>query len=585
MNKIDKVFSDCDKCIVFSANDSFTPCLAVMIESLIENSKDCQFYDMIILHKDITQEKRELVIRQAEKYKNISIRFCNISEYAGNLVFYTENRKTITEETYFRLFLPWILSDEYTQALYLDGDMICRKDISTIFDTELGDKLIAAIRDYWGICNCYMPGEDIGDYRKSIGLTDIDNYIIAGTIIFNLVQFRKQYTLQSVLELAVSNNWRQHDQDVVNLLCRDQIKYIDANWGWVSDYGNNHYLPEKLFNELSEITDPCVVHFAGSRKPWKKLYTECDLEFWKYAKNSLFFTENFEKIEDADYRSYVIGQVAGNEICIKEENGQHVRYCGDYRLGALEDECSEIRTIRVSNENILTIEGTIGFYNCKQSDCLTVYFEVNGVKSEVVQKDDDSYERDTIIKRTKSFEIRYRMDEGKQYNIRLCAQLNDMYITEFAFTYGEKAPFSGEFKEEYVAENGWSIKHSGKEFVIEPCTKSDIKQLEKNYCREISADSKGKRAAIYRKLARRNLAKKKTQLIIATDKAAVQSTKKENILIFSSPESMKYKTLLPAADIMFSIEEEVKMRNPYGKSRKYLKDMLSKVDFIITEEK
>lgn len=257
--KIKPAFKDNNKCIVFSANNEFMPCLAVMIQSIIDNANTDKFYDILVLNKDIDLQTMKTVEMMTDFHDNIMVRFLNISQCIKGLNFFTANRKTITEEAYFRLLIPWILDEVYTSAVYLDGDMVVTTDIDKIFENDLSENYIAAVRDYWGICNCYMPNDPMREYRESIGLDNIDDYIISGTILFNLNQFRNNLALNEVLKLAVAKPWKQHDQDVINILTKGRISYLNPTWGFMSDYGNNKYLPKQLLDELDTVLYILVV--------------------------------------------------------------------------------------------------------------------------------------------------------------------------------------------------------------------------------------------------------------------------------------------------------------------------------------
>lgn len=243
MHKVKKAYNDCNNCIVLASDKGFAPCMATMIKSIIEHSNVENYYDILVLHKDIDDVTQMQICELSNSHKNISIRFINMIDYLEGHLFYTENRDAITEETYFRLFIPWILETAYEKALYLDGDMIARNDVNEIISIDIDDYLVAGVRDYWGICNCYIEGDKRRAYRESIGLDNIDEYIIGALILFNLNNFRNEYTLEYVLKLSTSFEWLQHDQDVINTLIKNNTKLISPSYAFMEDYGNNKFLP------------------------------------------------------------------------------------------------------------------------------------------------------------------------------------------------------------------------------------------------------------------------------------------------------------------------------------------------------
>ena len=156
--RIVPAFPGNDKCILLSINDAFTPCASVLLQSLLDNASRSNIYDIIILHRDVSIVNQKIVCSMAKEMENVSIRFFDMSEVVGNISFYVENRNDFTSEAYFRLFAPYLLADEYKQAFYLDADMVLKCDAYDVFSiSHKKEALIAAVRDYWGICNCYMP--------------------------------------------------------------------------------------------------------------------------------------------------------------------------------------------------------------------------------------------------------------------------------------------------------------------------------------------------------------------------------------------------------------------------------------------
>ena len=97
--------------------------------------------------------------------------------------------------------------------------------------------------------------------------------------------------------MAVSKNWIQFDQDLLNFICKDKVKIIDASWDFVEDiFGDYKNMPRNLFEEYVESEkNPKIIHFAGNRKPWKNKFSKFSQEFWSYAKKTPFKVL-FEKI-------------------------------------------------------------------------------------------------------------------------------------------------------------------------------------------------------------------------------------------------------------------------------------------------
>ena len=76
--KIEPVYENNYICLAFSSSNKFIKYVSVMIESIIENSKVSQNYDMVILHSDISINNMSIINSMIKDKTNFSIRFINI---------------------------------------------------------------------------------------------------------------------------------------------------------------------------------------------------------------------------------------------------------------------------------------------------------------------------------------------------------------------------------------------------------------------------------------------------------------------------------------------------------------------------
>jgi lipopolysaccharide biosynthesis glycosyltransferase len=169
-----------------------------------------------------------------------------------------------------------------------------RKDIANLFKIDIGENLVGAVRDYEGIANCYNCNYERTKYRiKEIGIKNFEDYFISGVMLMNIHEFQTNFNLKSLLDLAVSKDWKQYDQDLFNYICKGKVQILDAGWDFVEDIdGVYQRLPSNLFKEyLDSEKDPKIVHFSGDRKPWLKIDSKYNADFWKYAENTKYIDE------------------------------------------------------------------------------------------------------------------------------------------------------------------------------------------------------------------------------------------------------------------------------------------------------
>ncbi len=296
MEEIKPAFKNNNVPICFAANDKYVPLMAVTIQSIIENSNPENNYDIVILMTSINDENQVNLRKLIADKPNFSIRFINVGPYVFGYSFYTESDPTNTkfsDEIYYRVLVP-ALMPSYKEVIFLDADVVVLEDIANILNYDYSNSLIGAVRDYEGISNCYNKNYERTKYRISeLNIKNFDNYVLSAVLVMNPQKFNEKFDVKDLLNLAVSKNWKQYDQDLLNVLCQDSTTIIDAGWNFMEDiYGTYHSLPKPLFNEFLESEKhPKIIHYSGSRKPWIKIDSKFNKYFWKYAESTPFLDE------------------------------------------------------------------------------------------------------------------------------------------------------------------------------------------------------------------------------------------------------------------------------------------------------
>ena len=280
--------------LVLSANNYYVPYMGCLLESIKEHSSQDRLYDIIVLHRDISERNQD-ALRRLMSAPNISLRFFNTTrvmhEYENKLFL----RGHFRIETYFRLLMQDILPS-YKKALYLDCDMVVNRDIAELFDEQIDGYLLAAVQDAdtAGLYNGFTPEKK--NYMENIlKMKNPFDYFQAGTILFNLNEFRKRYTVKEIFEYAASYEWELLDQDVLNHFAEGHVKYLDMRWNVVMDWDDIRVkeiigrAPRDIHREyMNSRKNPFIVHFAGPDKPWDNFDADFADYFWKYAQRTPF---------------------------------------------------------------------------------------------------------------------------------------------------------------------------------------------------------------------------------------------------------------------------------------------------------
>lgn len=287
-------FQENNIAVALAANNYFVPYLATTLASVIMHASSKNNYDVLILTHDIQPENKKMLAQMIEGKDNFCIRYVDPAPLLSGYDLFTRGHFSI--ETYYRLVLPKLLI-HYSKILYLDSDLVTETDVAELFKEQVTGYFLAAARDAdtAGLYNGFEP--DKKEYTDHVlKLKKPYDYFQAGVILFNLDEFRKQYTTEQILEFAEKEDWQLLDQDILNKLCEGNVKYVDMSWNVMVDFDHVRVSkiirmsPQWLYHMYMEARKkPKIIHYAGPQKPW--LYPEMDMGsvFWKYAKNTPYY--------------------------------------------------------------------------------------------------------------------------------------------------------------------------------------------------------------------------------------------------------------------------------------------------------
>lgn len=319
------------QCIVTAINEKYALYFSVLFKSIEDNIDEDERIEVIVLYNHLNPETR-YTLNNAVCKGNIQLRFLNVTAKIEGRNFFVngKNKKTyLSKEAYFRLLAPELLP-EYKVALYLDSDIVVQPGWTRIFQIDLGEHLLAAVPDFWDNCKCYTKHSQLAKYReRELGITNHREYFNSGVMLLNLDAFRKTFKTGELLEIAASKNWKKHDQDVINMMCKGKVCLLDYKWNLIECPRKDAMmaLSEEERNCMHESQkNQLIIHYA-SRKPWKVRGVQGEDAFWRYAVQtpyfeslfSLFIEEQLQQgkfFEQAVFRNIVNGQV-GIKFIIK----------------------------------------------------------------------------------------------------------------------------------------------------------------------------------------------------------------------------------------------------------------------------
>lgn len=181
-----------------------------------------------------------------------------------------------------RLELPRLLP-ELERVLYLDGDIIVHRDLTPLYCTELGENLLAAVRE---IALAYSS------YPEQSGIPDSIN---SGVMVMNLARLRSEKYVQRFLRAKseAPPSWLYPDQDVLSVCCAGRILFLPPHCnGMIRHYRDMTRQGMDLFNRFFGTSYPdteqleadfLLTHLAGThgQRPWESTHSICR-DLWEF---------------------------------------------------------------------------------------------------------------------------------------------------------------------------------------------------------------------------------------------------------------------------------------------------------------
>lgn len=251
--------------IGYGIDNNFSRCAGTSIKSICKNNIHKNFHFHII-GLNISNTNK-LKFKQLAQQENI-----NISIYEINSSFFNKlpTKTHLPIPTYFRFLLPIILKN-IPKVYYIDSDVICLKSLSSFFNINLNNNIIAAVADDKWINDLQNENLKLKDHI----------YFNAGILIINTLKWNSSHITEKLLNVLISNpdKFKFLDQDALNLILDKNIKYIEQKY----NYHNN-----KNINFQNDI---CLLHFVHIPKPWNLSWYVCD-NINSYNKNIYINFEN-----------------------------------------------------------------------------------------------------------------------------------------------------------------------------------------------------------------------------------------------------------------------------------------------------
>jgi len=155
---------------------------------------------------------------------------------------------------------------DLNKVLYIDSDVLVLHDLNKLYQTDISNVYLAAVKDpSWFFENGHV---------LELNLDERGFYFNSGVMLLNLAKFRQDGLLEK-LEDYTNNNFRTYmDQDALNVVVGNDVVLLpveDNTMNFFFEYidmtkMNEFY--ERNWQSFDDVFAPTVIlHFASSKKP------------------------------------------------------------------------------------------------------------------------------------------------------------------------------------------------------------------------------------------------------------------------------------------------------------------------------
>lgn len=230
-----------------------TPFYVLVTSLLLHNKKN-----NVVIHSIATgvSETEKAEIRNFVRRHNADIFFYEVDEeYVRKNVVLPPDNVYFTIATYYRLFLPALVSSATNRLLYIDTDAVVREDLKTLYTTNIGQTPFAAVPDSYP------------HLRTDLGFHEEGKYFNAGVLLIDVANWRQHRVTEKALQFLADHP--------------EKIKFVDQDALNATQKDNWHPLPKKynvtLFDVPLEVPkqkllqNAAIIHYTGAHKPWNAL--------------------------------------------------------------------------------------------------------------------------------------------------------------------------------------------------------------------------------------------------------------------------------------------------------------------------
>lgn len=270
--------------VVLICDNNYVIPTCTAIESIVENKSERTILEINILTDKLTDINKEYFKQFQSETVKVLIFEADMKNLNNLHIWRKKGDYCAATETALLKFKIANILNHYDRIIYLDGDILCRKDLYGLYSTKLGDQYAAVVMDSGKL------------YSKRQLVLETRRYFNSGVMLLNLRKIREDGLEEKLID--TKRNLKDNslmDQNVLNIVFNDNIKLLPIKYNYLyinllRAQKNGWFEMEKLnemfgssYESLTDIRKEAVIlHFSSKDKPWKFYDVPCAKEWYEY---------------------------------------------------------------------------------------------------------------------------------------------------------------------------------------------------------------------------------------------------------------------------------------------------------------
>lgn len=279
--------------VVVATDENFAMPTAVTLRSLVQHGGGP--FAITVFHDGLTTDARDRITASVGSGE-WTLDWHDVSDFDVRAT----RASHLPDSTYFRLRLADGLPAEVGRVVYLDVDVLVRRDISVLWEEDLAGNTVGAVQ------SVHFPFiGSLGAIRdwRTLGLDPRAAFFNAGVLAVDVDRWRSEAVTDATLEYLRSIHCGNGaDQEALNAVTGGHWHRFAPALNQQTPLLDDGYGAHLIHNE-DEIdtarTDPAIIHFQTRPKPW---HLACPHP-WKDAWTAVARQTAFDDIVDLRQRS------------------------------------------------------------------------------------------------------------------------------------------------------------------------------------------------------------------------------------------------------------------------------------------